>query len=86
MHGGRVFGTVDAGNAEANRRGTDVAVADRGIHHVVEHFLDFELARRLEVRAAAACLSDDLTLPVGEQAHRFCAARIDAEHVHVPKL
>ena len=63
--------------------GHDRRVADRLLHHLVQHLLDRELARGVQVRAGAARLGDDRPLFVGEQAHRLGAARIDAEHVHV---
>ena len=54
----RIVRPIDAGDAEADRRGPDVAVADRFLHHVVEDLLDLELADRLQVRAAAARFAD----------------------------
>jgi hypothetical protein len=47
----------------------------------MQHFLYLEFARRLQVRAAAARFADDAAILVGEQTHRFCAARIYAEHM-----
>jgi hypothetical protein len=86
MHGGGVFGTIDAGDAEADRRGADVAAADGSIHHAVQDFFDFEFAGRLEVRTAAARFADDSTVLIGQQAHRFRTAGIYPEHVHCSKL
>ena len=48
----------------------------------MEHLLDFELARGLQVRAAAARFGEHRSGVVGEQAHRLRAAGIDSQHVH----
>ena len=45
---------IDARDAQTDRRRYDAAFANRLVHHVVEHLLDFELAGRLEVGAACA--------------------------------
>ncbi len=73
---------IDPGHAEAHRRGRDVAAARDLFDHVVEDFLDLELAFGLEVGAAGAAVGDDATVAVGEERHRLRAAGIDAENVH----
>ena len=62
--------------------GRDVVVADRLLHHFVEDLLDFELAERLEVGAAAARFGEDLAASVGQLADGLGAARVDSENVN----
>ena len=67
----RFVGAIDAGNAETDRVGNDGpivgrAIADRLLHHLVEHFLDGELARRMKVRARSARCGDDRAVLVRE--------------------
>ena len=52
------------------------------LDHVVQHFLDLELALGLQVGAASAAVGDDATVCVGEERHRLRAAGVDAENVH----
>ena len=73
---------IDARDPEADRRRDDRPVPDRVLHHPVQHLLDFELARRLQVRAAAARLGDDVALLVGQQADRLGSTRIQTEHMN----
>ena len=82
-HGLGVGLAIDAGDAEADRRRLHIALAERRVHHRVEHLLDLELAGRLQVRAAAARLGDDAAVLVREQADGLGPAGIDAQHVHV---
>ena len=86
MHRGGILRAIDPGDAETDGGRANVAVANRGIHHVMQDFLDLELAGRLQVGAAAARFADDPSLLIGEQAHRFCPACVYAEHVHAPKI
>ena len=74
---------VDACNAEADGGRLNVAIADRLLHYAMQHLLDFELARRLQVRAAASHLGDDATALVRQNTNGLRSARIDAEHVHI---
>ena len=62
--------------------GTIAAIADRLVHHVVQHLLDLQLAGRLQVGAAGARLGDERAVLVRELTDRLRAARIDAEDVN----
>jgi len=53
-------------------------IADRLLHHLVEDLLHFELARRLQVGAAAARLGEHHAGVVGELADGLGAARVDS--------
>jgi hypothetical protein len=48
----------------------------------MQDFLDLEFAGSLQVGAPATRFADDAAITIGEQTHRFCAARIYAEDVH----
>jgi CubicO group peptidase (beta-lactamase class C family) len=74
---------IDAGNAKANCGWLDVAVPDRLLHDAMQHLLDFELARGLEVGSATARFGDEVASLVGKETHRLRSARVDAEHVHM---
>ena len=78
----RVFRTIDAGDAEADRRRHDAALADRLLHDVVQDLLDLQLAGRLQVGAARRALGDERAVFVRELAHRLRAARVDAENMN----
>ena len=73
--------TVDPGDAQADGGRANVEAADRLLHHVVEHLLDFELADRLQVGAAAARLGDHRAVLVGQEADGLGAARVNSEYV-----
>ena len=77
---------VHAGDAQAHRGRRDGAVADRRLHHLMEHLLDVELAGRVEVRAAAASFRENGSAIVSEQTHGLGAARIDAEYIACPSI
>ena len=74
--------TVDARDAETHCRRRDVAVANRGFHHLVQHFLDAELARGMQVGPRSACVGHDLPLSVRQQTHRLRPAGVDSEYMH----
>jgi hypothetical protein len=86
VDGRRVLRAIDARDPKADRVGTHIAIANCGIHHMMQHFLDLELAGRLEIRAAAARFPDHIALPVGKQADGLGAARVYSEHVHLSKI
>jgi hypothetical protein len=52
----------------------------------VQDFLDLELARRLEIRAAPARFPDHIPLTIRKQADGLGAACVDSEHMHVRTL
>ena len=79
-HDRRVVFAVDAGNAEADGSRPDVQLANGLLHHVVEDFLDLELARSLEVRARPARFGEDVPRAVRELTDGLRAARVDAEN------
>ena len=81
-----VFDPIDAGDAETDRRRHDVEIADRFLHDLVEHLLDFELTGGLQVGAPAARLGQNITPIVGELTHSLRAARVDTEHVHQSRV
>src|SRR5262249_42377464 len=74
--------SIDAGDAEADCRRRDRAIADRLLHHLVQDLLDGELACGMKIRAGAARFADDRTCGVGEKAHRLRAACVDAKNMH----
>ena len=78
-----VPGPVGAGDAEADRVGHDVRSSKGVFHDVMEDLLHFELARRLQVGAAAARPRQDDALPVREEANRLRTAGIEAEDMNV---
>ena len=82
----RIVRPIDAGDAEADRDRAHVERADGLLHHVVEDLLDFELADRLEVRAAAARFGDHRAVLVGEEADGLGAAGVDSEDVEHMQL
>jgi len=73
---------IDAGNPQTDCRRRHRAIADRGLHQLVQNLLDGELPRRMQVRPRAARLRQHRAAFVREQTHGFGAAGIDAEHVH----
>ena len=82
----RVVLTVNAGDPDADCRRLDGAIAERGLDDAVEHLLDFELPRRLDVRARSPTFRDDRSFPVGEKTYRLRAAGIDAEDMHASQI
>ena len=80
-HDSRIVGPVDPGDAEADAGRPDVEIADRLLHDVVEDLLDLELARRLQVGAAAAGLGQDVAVLVGQLTDGLGASGVDAEYV-----
>ena len=73
--------TVDTGHPETDCGRHDAALAERVLHHLMEHLLDLQLAGGLQVRAAAARFGEHAGLLVGELTDCFRAAGIDAEDV-----
>ena len=78
-HRRRVVGTIHAGDAQTNRRRDDPAIAEGLLHHAIEDLLDFELAQRLEVGAAATRFGQDPAVGVGQLTDRLGAAGVDAD-------
>ena len=58
-HDAVVLGAIDAGHAEAHSGRENGAVADGLLDDRMQDLFDFELAVRLQVRAAAAPFADD---------------------------
>jgi hypothetical protein len=81
VHHRQVPRPIDAGDAKADSGGDDHAIADRLLHHLVQDLLDFELADRLQVRAAAPCLGQDGAVFSGEKTDRLRSACVQAQHV-----
>src|SRR3989304_3469787 len=77
-----VVAAVDPGYPQADRGDLPVAVANRLVHHRVEHFLHGELAVGLQVGAPGTALAQHLAVLVGEVADRFRASRVDPQHLH----
>ena len=72
---------IDPRDAEADRGRHALAIADGGVHDVVQHLLDLQLAGGLQVRARASRLRHNVAIEIGEQAHRLGAAGVDSQHV-----
>src|SRR5262245_36706243 len=83
LHRGGVVRSIDPSDAQADGRWPQVVLTDRGVHHLMKDLLDLEFAGSLQVRASATRLADNSPLTVGKQTHRFCAARIYSEDVHL---
>src|SRR5262249_40002028 len=77
---------IDAGDAEADGRRNDRAIADRAFHDVVQDLLDRQLAGGVQIRAGTARFRQDRAAIVREEAHRFRASRVDAEDVHAQSI
>lgn len=85
-HEPRIVRSIDAGNAETERARDDIAVTERLLDDLVQDLLDFELAVRLQVRAATAPFPHDAAVRIGEIGDRLGAAGIDSEDVHLGHL
>ena len=81
-HDLRFVFAIDARDSEADRRRRHAAIADRVLHHLVQHLLDAELARGVEIGAGTASFRDDQSALIREQTHGLRAAGIDADDVH----
>ncbi len=79
---GVVVRAVDAGDAEADGGRRRPLAGQDAVHHLVEHFLDFELAQRLQVRAGPAGRRTHPSVAVGQQADGLGSSSVDTQHEH----
>jgi hypothetical protein len=83
LYGGGVVRSIDPRDAQTDGRRSQVTLADRRVHDLMEDLLDLEFTRGLQVGTSATRLADDAPVTISEQTHRFCASRIYAEDVHL---
>src|SRR5690606_16176958 len=78
----RVLLAVGPGDAEADGRHPDVALAERLLDQVVQGLLDGELAVGREVRPATPGARQDPSLAIGQQGFGLGAAGVDSYDVN----
>jgi hypothetical protein len=76
-----VVGPVHTCDAETNRRRDDPARAESFVHHLVQHFFDRKLTRRLEVGASGARAGNHAPLFVCEETDGFGAAGVETKNM-----